>query len=309
MKKHIITLTAATLLSLAAIAQPRFGDEMGVFNYRNNEMLINPAYAGTHSELSSIGLGVDMQWANIDGAPFSQSLQFQSPLLIENSGLGLTMYNSTDGGSQRLQANAVYSYQVRMRTGTLSLGLQLGILTLGQKSVEVLDPEDPMFKDTPSRKWSYNAGVGAYYYTDKYYVGFSIPQLMAIDIEDAGNKLSNKFDFSRMQYYFTGGYVFNIDEDFDVMPSALMVLSGSTDFGYEVMATGIYKQRLRVGLGFATHNNIQATAGAFVTNSIYLSYRYQQSLGDTYNGLPASHQVTLGIYWGKLGTSPKFPLF
>lgn len=291
------------LVSIPCLAQPRFGKEQGFLRFRNREMMINPAYVGTADETyKRLSLGAAWQWVGMEGAPKAQELQFHSGL-ANAGGVGGWLYHESYGVSNVIQLAGVYSYSIKLAEGhNLSLGLSLSALTVGEGTVLGIDnPNDPIFAQSSSRAWGFNSGFGTMYYTDKYYLGLSTPQLLTNSWEEGSSelKLKNAFKLNQLQFYVIGGYAFEVGDGINIIPNALLQLSGSTSFGYELMVRGDYKRRVTVGIGYGYDKVLKAEADVFISGEVSVGYRYEQSFGSTYKYLSGSHIVNLSVTWNR----------
>lgn len=274
---------------VAVAAQPRLNNEQGNLHYRDYELLINPATAGVDSA-SRLSLGVQKQWTGIEGAPLSEWLQYQMPV-AQNSGLGAWVHHTAYGVTNHLQLGAVYAYKIRLKNNFLSFGLSFSALMLHESRVTGLnDPNDPAFAEPLENQFGFNAGFGVYYSGEKFYAGFSIPQLLANDVKD--NRLGNNFDFSRLQYNLTGGYRFDVSSKISLSPAALLQLSGATEAGYAFMLTAAYARRVEIGAGWSFPAQLQLSAGAAVTKKLSLRYQFSQDVGSGYHA-GSSHFIVL----------------
>jgi type IX secretion system PorP/SprF family membrane protein len=287
MKIYILLLFLAA--GITVTAQPRLNNEQGNLLYRDYELLINPASAGVDTA-SQLALGVQKQWTGIEGAPLSEWLQYQMPV-AQNSGLGAWVHHSAYGVTNNLQLGAAYAYKIPIKNNYLSFGLSLSALMLHESRVTGLnDPMDPAFAESLDNQFGFNAGFGAYYSGKKFYAGFSIPQLLTNEIKE--NSLHNGIDFARMQYYFTGGYRFDLASKISLSPSALLQLSGATDMGYAFMLTAAYNRRVEIGAGWSFPAQLQLSVGAAITKKLSLRYQFSQDAGSGYHA-GTSHFIVL----------------
>jgi type IX secretion system PorP/SprF family membrane protein len=294
MKKSII-ITAISIFicnAFTATAQPCFG-EQGNLNYRDHELLLNPATVGVATQ-KQISLSACKQWLGFDGAPLSELLQYQMPI-AQNSGLGAWAYNDSYGVTHNLQIGGVYAYKIRLKNNFLSFGLSLSALMLQEDRVAGLNnSDDKVFAEPLGSRFGFNAGFGLYYAGEKFYAGLSIPQLLTNDIKE--NSLSNGMDFARANYYFTGGYRFDVTDKISLSPSALLQLSGATGVGYSFMLTAAYDKRVEVGAGWASPAQLQLSVGADITKNFSVRYQFAQDMGaDTHAG--SSHFIVLRFAW------------
>jgi type IX secretion system PorP/SprF family membrane protein len=281
-----------------AVAQPHFG-EQGNLNYRDYELLLNPATVGVATQ-SQLSLSAHKQWLGIDGAPLSELLQYQLPV-AQNSGLGAWVHNDAFGVNNNLQVGVVYAHKIRLKNNFLSFGLSLSALSLQESRVTDLnDPEnDNAFSEPLSGQFGFNAGFGVHYAGEKFYAGFSIPQLLTNEIKE--NSLRNGMDVARLQYYFTGGYRFEVTDKISLSPSALLQLSGATEVGYAFMLTAAYAKRVEAGAGWAFPSQLQLSVGAAITKKLSLRYQFSQETGSEYHA-GSSHFIVVRFAWGERGT-------
>jgi type IX secretion system PorP/SprF family membrane protein len=278
-------------------AQPHFGSEQGNLHYRDYELLINPASIGAANR-HLITLGLSKQWVGFD-SPISESIQYQLPMT--QGGLGAWIHNETFGPQQNTQLGAAYAHTLTLgNSHNLSFGLSLSLLMQNERRINNLYEPDDLFDKPTANQTGFNAGFGAYYFTDNYYAGFSIPQLLANDFttDEGETKLENNFKFEQLQYYFTGGYHFKISEKISLTPSFLAELSQKTSFGYEGALTVAYNRRFEVGAGFGAHSRVQFDFGLAIAKWLSLRYQYAQYLSSDYNKSSA-HFIAVRIHWGK----------
>lgn len=303
MRIIVYTVFVVLVTSVSLFAQPRFGNEQGALTFRNKEIMVNPAYTGSVDETyRRLSLNAGWQWVSMEGAPTAQDLQFQ--LGLPNAGgIGAWVYHESYGVTDIIQLAATYGYGFQLSNGDmLSLGLSLSTLTVSEGLVERIDnPNDLMFAQSSPRAWGFNSGFGLMLYSDMYYVGFSVPQLLANNWEEgvSGAKLKNTFKFDQLRFYLVGGYVIDLSKDFNLIPSALLQYCKNTSFGYELMIRGDYKRRVAAGVGYGYDKAIKAEAGVFITKGVSLGYRYEQSFGEEYKYLSGSHSITFSVIWNQ----------
>ena len=295
MKKIITIIAISTLLcnTFTSVAQPRLS-EQGNVNYRDYELLLNPATVGVATQ-NQLSLSVHNQWLGFDGAPLSELLQYQMPI-AQHSGVGAWVYNDAFGVTNNLQVGAVYAHSIRLGNNTLSFGLSLSALMLQESRVTDLNElDDDAYTEPLSSQFGFNAGFGLYYAGDKFYAGFSIPQLLTNEIKE--NSLSNGMNFAQLQYYFTGGYRFDVTDKISLSPSALLQLSSATGVGYAFMLTAAYAKRVEVGAGWASPSQLQLSVGGAITKKLSLRYQFSQEVGSEYH-TGSSHFIVVRFAWG-----------
>ncbi|MDR0691909.1 MAG: PorP/SprF family type IX secretion system membrane protein [Prevotellaceae bacterium] len=296
MKKIITTIATSVLLcnTFTSVAQPHF-DEQGNLNYRDYELLLNPATVGMATQ-SQLSLSAHKQWLGFEGAPLSELLQYRMPI-AQHSGLGAWVHNDALGVTNNLQVGVMYAHKIRLKNNFLSFGLSLSALTMQESRItDLSDAEsDKTFTDPLSSRFGFNAGFGVYYAGENLYAGVSIPQLLTNEIKE--NSLSNGMDVARLQYCFTGGYRFAVTDKISLSPSALLQLSGATEVGYAFMLTAAYNKRVEAGAGWASPSQLQLSVGAAVTKKLSLRYQFSQETGSEYHA-GSSHFIVVRFAWG-----------
>ena len=294
-KRTVFVLTTLLIFAVKLDSQPRFGDERGNISYRTNEMLMNPALTGAQDSISIVALSARLQWLDVEGAPISQNIQFQTATLAPRSGLGVSIHNDSYGLNRNLQFALHYSYKLHLRHGSLSFGLNLAALTCGTEAITDLDQQsDPQFARPSVRSWGFNAGAGAYYRAGELFAGLSIPQLFANDFTP-DQRLSNTFAIDRLQYILVGGYRFRPHPLLNLQPTLLLALSQRATLGYELMLAATYRSRLEIGLGHSAGNHLQLAAGIALLRKLSLRYQYGQSLGHLSNNFSGIHNISLAM--------------
>ena len=108
MKKLYITIFLTLTCLGCLIAQ----QDAQYTQYMYNTMAVNPAYAGSRGVFSITGLHRS-QWVGLDGAPNTQTLNFNTPV-AKRVGIGLSIVNDEigNGTNQDTYFDGVFSYTI-----------------------------------------------------------------------------------------------------------------------------------------------------------------------------------------------------
>ncbi len=160
--------------------------------YMFDQLLINPAYAGSQVQLSATSIYRN-QWVNLDGAPETFTASVQSSLMNNRMGLGVVLGKDVIGVHEDLSFFASYAYRIPMPGGaSFSMGLQAGFDFLQSDFTRTTVPSanpstgnpggtaDPYFNATNA--FNPNFGAGVFYTNRNYYIGISVPYLLENDI-------------------------------------------------------------------------------------------------------------------------------
>jgi type IX secretion system PorP/SprF family membrane protein len=261
--------------------------------YMNNEMFINPAYAGTRGVMAATLLYRD-QWVGITGAPKTQTFSINTPLGDKN-GIGISAMSESIGISRLFRANANYSY--RIKTGDwshLSFGLMGGVIQYHQNMDELvlINPDDHLFVPNTPNAIAPNAGFGTFFYTRKFYVGFSIPRLIKNSFE--GSKVLNSTNPKDWHYYLTSAYVADVSDQFKLKTSMMIKEVYGAPLQAEVALHGLIGNFWWIGVSYRSGDAVSAITGFQITPQLKFFYSYDYALTDLNKYSAGSHEITIG---------------
>ena len=295
MKKSILIIIVTLFSSICASAQY---DAMFT-QYMFNEMYINPAYTGSKDAMA-VNLTHRQQWVNFPGRPITTSFTLHGPLANDKMGLGVSVLNEQIG---KLNRNLVYlNYAYRIKVGEkakLSFGIMGGIHNQVNKLSELkaTDAGDIQVSQNTPSILSPNFGAGIYYYTNKFYAGISVPRMIddSYMFDPAGSIIkSNKFNASKFHYYFTAGYVIDINEDLKMKPQAMIKMVQNAPLQYDLNVNFLIKSKIWAGVSYRSGSDISALLGLQVTPQFLVNYSYDYALTKIQKYSQGSHEITLG---------------
>ncbi|QCE43224.1 type IX secretion system membrane protein PorP/SprF [Psychroserpens sp. NJDZ02] len=298
MKKIKIYSIGVILLfsCLNALAQqlPQFSQ------YMFNTIAINPAYAGSRETISIVGLHRS-QWVGLAGAPTTSTVSIHAPMKNEKVGLGLSVINDELGFENFVYAYGDFSYTINLSEKTkLAFGLKAGFTHYNLDQEGFLDDPtisvDPFFSNF-TNKWNPNIGVGAYLHQNKWYVGLSAPRILNTDYNESS--LDPEVDYvalERVGYYLTGGYVFDLDENTKLKPSALVKVTNGAPISFDLSAHVLFNETFWLG-GSYRYNRDTSTIGALadfqVSPQMRIGYAYEHYITDLRPYTGGTHEILL----------------
>lgn len=270
--------------------------------YMYNTISVNPAYAGSREVLSVTGLHRS-QWVGLDGAPRTQTVAMHTPIgEARKVGLGLSIVNDEIGPTQETYFDVDFSYRIKTsEQGNLAFGLKAGghLLDVNFDELSRFDDNDPDFQNNIDNKFSPNVGAGLYYYTQKFYAGFSVPNFLETDHFDEDN-VNNSNGASviaeeRMNFYFITGYAFDLSDNLKFKPALLTKLVLGTPLQVDMSANFLLHDRITLGVAYRWSAAFSAMAGFQISDSLMIGFAYDREvteLGNTiYNN--GSYEVML----------------
>ena len=295
------------LVALVALPDLHAQQDPQYTHYMYNTMSINPAYAGQRDVLSFTGL-YRTQWVGIDGAPESGSLGIHSPVNNGRLGIGLNIVRDALGPANEtfVDANLSYSIPVNEQGLEFSFGSKLGAhqlktdWTRGRFRIQT----DPTFNQNIS-VISPVIGAGLYLHSDKWYLGASIPNFITTEhYDDVQESIASE----RINFYFIGGYVFNINRALKLKPSFFVKAVSGAPVIADLSANFLYQNKLNLGLAYRWDDSISALLGFQITDGMYLGYSYDLTTTGLSNYNSGTHEILLRFELPRVGRliSPRF---
>lgn len=247
--------------------------------YMYNTISVNPGYAGSRGHLSIAALHRS-QWAGLDGAPTTQTLNLHSPIGYRGVGLGFSIVNDKIGPTSETYFDSDFSYTIHTsREGRLSFGLKASAHLLdiqySKLNQDYTNPggQDPTLQHDIDNKFSPNIGAGVYYRTDKFYAGLSVPRFLQTTHFD-GAKLSTAQE--QMNYYLITGYVFDVNADLKFKPTLLSKVVMGAPLQLDFSANFMFKDKFIVGAGYRWDAALSAIAGFQLSSKVLIGIAYDR---------------------------------
>lgn len=303
-KLFLVTLSViAFTVELHAQQDPHYTQ------YMYNMSVMNPAYAGSKENLS-MGLLYRKQWVEIEDAPTTATFFGHAPV-GKNVGMGLSVISDKIGPVEENNIYADFSYTLNLGgEHKLAFGLKTG-LTLHKVSLfddvypTLPDANDPAFSENTNNSY-FNIGSGLFYYTNKYYLGFSIPNLMKSKHLDFNGR---EFGSEVSHYFVTGGYVFDINQNVKFKPFFMMKSAFEAPTSWDLSANFLFNEKFEIGGTYRLEDSFGAMVNYAITPNIKLGYAYDHIVSDLNVTTPSSHEIILLFdlnFPKKVSSSPRF---
>lgn len=267
--------------------------------YMFNGLVINPAYSGSKDFMSAT-LMVRKQWSGFDGSPSTQNASIHGPLRKKKVGLGLMISNDNIGITNQTDVYASYAYHLPLQRGKLSLGLQGGVSYFKSVFSELnyWDANDPIYLQQSLTNLQPNFGAGAYYYQEKMYAGFSIPQLISYDSIQPVNFYKETVHHQARHYYLNAGYIFQVNREFIVRPSFLVKYVLHAPVQYDINLNLLLSNIFWVGASYRSGDAIVAIFEYQVNRKLRIGYSFDYTLTRIRNYSSGSHEIMIGYDFG-----------
>jgi len=304
MKK--IYLAAAALMALSAA---RAQQDPHYTQYMYNMSVINPAYAGSKDGLSG-GLLYRKQWVEIQDSPSTGTFFIHSPV-GKNVGLGLSVISDKIGPVEENNVYADFSYTLNLGgEHRLAFGMKGGatfskVGLLDEIYYNVPDPSDDAFAENTNNTF-FNLGAGLYYYTDKYYLAFSMPNMLKSTHLDFNGR---KFGTEELHWFLTGGYVFDLSANTKLKPFAMVKTAVGAPVSVDASLNALFFEKFEIGATYRLDDSFGGMVGYQITPGLKLGYAYDHIVSDLKVDTPSSHEFILLFdlnFPKKVSRSPRY---
>lgn len=277
-------------------------------HYVFNSLVINPAFAGSNNALSAT-ISYRNQWVGFEDAPKSCFLSVHMPVKNDRIGLGLLMMNNSIGISKENSFMGNYAYRMELRDGILSLGLGFGVTAYGfsWNDLKTNDLNDIQLMNNSTSAVLPNFSLGTYYYTKKYFFGFSVPMLLSHEPDKSTGKYKIGRNFSGFNYFLTGGYEIGISSNAKLLPSVLIKYHPDNDIQVDYNAQISLKDQLWLGIGYRNKNMLVGMLQCKLNYQLRMAYSYDFTMGGIGKHVNGSHEFVLNyvLKYSRKVTGPR----
>lgn len=293
--KKILLLLSIMVSGVVANAQ----QDIMISQYMFNSLVLNPAYAGTHSYWQGTVLHRS-QWLKFEKAPTSQTLCLDGPVMGGKLGVGLNLSNDQIGLVNEFNVAGNAAGRVSLGEGFLSAGIRIGLSRYSANLTEAIiwDEEDPIYAANLKGQTSLRIGAGLYYYTRNWFVGFSVPSMAAAD-ENISFNSEGLNSYYRNHYYLNAGFVFEPSPDFAIKPSTLIKFQGNAPVELDLNCNVLFLNKFWLGAGWRTGDALIAMAEWNINSQLRIGYAFDYTLTQIADYSNNSHEVMLGYDFGK----------
>ena len=290
MKKGLFVLVML-IISGGYMAQ----QDIQLTHFSFDRLSINPAFAGSKQAICGTGF-YRQQWSGFDGAPTTTLLNVHMPITRKNMGVGLSLYQDEIGQESNTSVKGSFSYHfTEIGNGKLSLGLSAGLIgkSLGDNWIAIDEvASDESIPDAGTSASALDLSFGAYYYTNKMYLGLSSTHLTEGELDEMNYSLAR-------HYYLMAGYTHNLSADVDIEPN-LLVKSDASATIVDINVRGIYKDMAWFGITYRLDDAISPMAGFKYNfpdnrNSIKIGYSYDVTTSEIKNHSSGTHEIMLNF--------------
>jgi type IX secretion system PorP/SprF family membrane protein len=290
--QHIITvLTLCLGLSSYAQQDPQFTQ------YMYNHSIINPAYATATEGTVNLGGIYRTQWVGLEGAPKTGSFFAHTPI-NEKMEVGISFVNDNIGDVvTENNIFADYAYILKLNeTSKLSFGLKAGFTFFNTNFNNFQlqsgnNTSDIAFDDNINKTFP-NVGLGTFYFTDNYYLGLSVPNLLTTKHIENKNGIAST-GVQDIHFFLTGGYVFTLNEKLKLKPAFMSKAVKGAPLSVDLSLNVLINNRIEAGLGYRLDDAVTGLVNFKVTPDLRIGYAYDYTTSNLGNYNSGSHEIMI----------------
>lgn len=311
MTKKILKYYSSILLLVFGIAGYAQQDAQYT-QYMYNMSVINPGYATNNPDLINLGLLYRAQWVGSVGGPTTGSFFAHGTLGRRMEG-GISIVHDQIGDvvkETNLFADFAYAIPVS-ETAKISFGIKAGatFFSTNFNGFVYSDPlPDQAFANNLSKTFP-NIGIGAFYFSEKFYLGLSAPNLLKSEHLDNDSGIVTS-GTEEIHFFLTGGYVFNLKDNLKLKPAFMAKAVSGAPISFDITTNVLINNKFEIGVGYRFDDSISGLANFRVIEPLRIGYAYDYTLSNLGRFNSGSHEIILLFDIGKLGNgydkSPRF---
>ena len=289
--------------------------------FMQNKLIVNPAYCGSHfaGEINVLNRN---QWIGLEGAPQTQLITFDMPLMDYRVGVGGGVIRDSYGATNRYTFENYYAYRIPLGYGFLGIGLQWSLRYL-RVNFDELASSLPFGVDgaVPAglvSKLVPNFGSGIYYNAENWFVGISVPRLLESNIEllDDGVEISRE----TRSFYFMGGVIVPLGYDLSLQPQVLCKYLKGAPFEADINLNIFFKEKYSLGLSYRLGSGETSAIGSAISfltmieviDRLLVGISYDYTISNFNNYQNGSLEIGMRYYLkgkneGENYQNPRFP--
>lgn len=309
--KKLLYILGCYLISQFGFAQ----QDPQYTHYMYNMSVVNPAYATAKQSVLDLGLLYRSQWVGAVGAPKTMTAFGHMPV-GKKLELGASVITDDIGDGAKKENNFYVdlAYVLQFEgSHRLSFGMKGGFTNMTTNFNGFMLQSGNTATDEAFNKninaFKPNIGVGAYYFTDKYYIGLSAPNLLPtkhIEERQGINALGSE----AIHMFATAGYVFTVSDMWKVKPAAMTKIVKGAPLTLDVTANVLYNNKFELGAAYRLDDSVSGLMAINATKNLKIGYSYDHTLSNMGQFNSGTHEVFLLFNLDLLGRgydkSPRF---
>ena len=294
MKKLVLSLLLI-LVSIGSLLS-QFDAQISQYMFHNSSF--NPAAVGD-GDLIQITGQHRIQWLGMPNGGQTTVFSISSPLKFDKTsqGIGFKFLNDKVGQFTNQSAHFQYAFKKKIGTGTLSIGADLGFVSLGFNGGDSIHKitlglyhditSDPEIPKSNVVGMSFDMSLGMFYSTTQYYGGISYLHLNNPTV-DWGDR--SKFRQTGT-LFITGGYNWILPDTKYVLKPSTLIKSDFSSMQVDLSGRLEYDSKYWGGITYRLEDAIVFLAGINIAGGFSIGYSYDLPTTQILAVSSGSHEI------------------
>ena len=260
-----------------------------------NQFANNPAHAGI-KKCIDIHTLYRLQWVGFEGAPRSGFLSVSIPLsskrrkyLSARQGTGFKFETDQIGQFNSNRLSLAYAAHFNFNEyNRLSLGVYGGILQLGYNPLGFETSEPDPYAMSEGSVILPDASFGAWFNSEKYYLGLTLKNLIPIQWRSIGINSKNRIHTS-----ITGGYQARINKSLSLNTASIIRIPPTGPLSIDLNLLLNIEGVISLGLGYRNTDAIISLLNIKIKNQFSVSYSFDYTLSKIQLRASNTHELSL----------------
>lgn len=281
-----------TLLILLVIPTEGRLQQLASYNmYNLYQPIINPAAMGSYDRITTAGV-FNTQMLGFDGAPMNFLVDATIPIGKTNAVIGGQIMHDRIGARNTTKISTSFAYRVPINLRNyLSFGITASVQLMNANFQDLVmeNPNDPLLANQSYQIWSPDFRLGAYYFRDNFYAGFSVDNLFTASIDQPNARINP----DEIHFNLQAGYNFRLTPLFNLQPSVLwrQVSGSSTQFDVNLQLK--YRDSFGVGISYRTLNTLVLQSNIKIAKRFTIGYSFNFGMGSMNGTQFTGHEIFL----------------
>lgn len=291
--KRVLSILFLTAVFYTAQGQQRPIQSMYMFD----PLVLNPAYAGTHVQLSGTAIYRN-QWVNLEGAPKTFTASVHSGFRKARVGLGVLFGRDAIGVHTDNSLYMAYAYKIpltnRKNPSVLSFGVQGGFNNLRSDFYKT-NPRDGA-EIGALTKFNPNFGAGAFFRSKDLYAGFSVPYILnnnTLDVPATAGELFEGKGSMQRYYYIIGGTTRKLSQHLKISPSTLIRIQENAPLSVDVNCMFIIHDAVSLGSSWRLGDSFIGLFELKINDNFHVGYAYDITTSELNQYSNGSHELMI----------------
>lgn len=298
-KSRIFKTISLTIVGIMSVLMLRSQAQQHFSQYYIQPYVINPAAMGQFDNINGSVI-FNKQLVGFNNSPLYLQVDASFPIGKTGFYLGPTILHDRIGAFDQTRIGANFAYRIKLNIKHyLSFGINASAIVANGRfgEVSVINPGDPSFTTNVLGAWSPDFKLGAHYFTDNFYVGFNVGNLVVNKFLQTGSGSTNQIQVNGedMHFYLMGGWQKKFGPNWKIRPNALIKYVPGSPLQIDINANAVYRDMIGFGLSYRTTSTLVVNANYNINGFLIIGYAFNWGLGYATRTDYTGHEVMIAF--------------